>query len=196
MQTPGFRRVCWSRQAFPKSQRWIPAVGSFSLKNSFLGRYVFTVASVGIEPRSIQEHLHELEGPAEEEQAFYVIYPDSTSGDWRIQAVPLSSNSFESRKALPEPWRGLRDDDLSHVSGIPGGVFVHASGFIGGMNQSSRTHCSTSCDHREQDKGRCSSTGSSCCCHVKYYQSNCSSSATILSIYFIHPTKSWFVSFL
>lgn len=33
---------------------------------------------------------------------------------------------------LPEPWRGLRDEALSRLSGIPGCVFVHATGFIGG----------------------------------------------------------------
>jgi uncharacterized UPF0160 family protein len=37
-----------------------------------------------------------------------------------------------SRKALPEPWRGIRDDELSKLSGIAGCIFVHASGFIGG----------------------------------------------------------------
>lgn len=36
------------------------------------------------------------------------------------------------RLPLPEPWRGLRDEALDRVSGIPGCVFVHASGFIGG----------------------------------------------------------------
>ena len=40
--------------------------------------------------------------------------------------------SFESRKPLPEAWRGVRDDELSKLSGIDGCVFVHASGFIGG----------------------------------------------------------------
>jgi hypothetical protein len=29
-------------------------------------------------------------------------------------------------------WRGIRDTELSKVSGIPGCIFVHASGFIGG----------------------------------------------------------------
>lgn len=61
----------------------------------------------------------------------YVIYPDE-SGKWRIQAVPESPESFTSRKALPEQWRGVRDADLDKVTGIEGGVFVHASGFIGG----------------------------------------------------------------
>lgn len=66
------------------------------------------------------------------EQPFYVIYQDETGGNWRVQAVPISSGSFESRKALPESWRGVRDEDLSRVAGIEGCIFVHASGFIGG----------------------------------------------------------------
>ena len=68
----------------------------------------------------------------DERKPFYVVYPDETAGTWRVQAVPVSSDSFESRKALPEAWRGLRDEKLSEVSGIEGGIFVHASGFIGG----------------------------------------------------------------
>lgn len=62
----------------------------------------------------------------------YVLYPDETGGNWRIQAVPVSPDSFDSRKALPEQWRGLRDEKLSEVAEIDGGIFVHASGFIGG----------------------------------------------------------------
>lgn len=46
--------------------------------------------------------------------------------------MPITPESFESRKALPEVWRGLRDEALCETSGIEGGVFVHASGFIGG----------------------------------------------------------------
>lgn len=85
-----------------------------------------------------QEHLFELEADQnvpeiEANQAIYVVYPDETAGNWRIQAVPASPESFESRKALPEAWRGLRDEELSKVSGIDGGIFVHASGFIGGV---------------------------------------------------------------
>ena len=34
-------------------------------------------------------------------------------GSWRIQAVPVSPNSFDSRKKLPEAWCGLRDSVLS-----------------------------------------------------------------------------------
>ncbi|KAL9230205.1 hypothetical protein vseg_005588 [Gypsophila vaccaria] len=78
-------------------------------------------------------HLFELEeemksGPPVK----YVLYQDDRSKQWRVQAVAVSPDSFESRKPLPEQWRGLRDDDLSRETGIPGGVFVHMSGFIGG----------------------------------------------------------------
>ena len=44
----------------------------------------------------------------------------------------MSPESFASRKALPEAWRGIRDDELSKLSSIEGCIFVHASGFIGG----------------------------------------------------------------
>ncbi|RDB28969.1 hypothetical protein Hypma_015495, partial [Hypsizygus marmoreus] len=83
-----------------------------------------------------KEHLFELEADPSSNitpgEAIYVVYPDETAGNWRVQAVPASPESFESRKALPEQWRGLRDEELSTVSGIPGGIFIHASGFIGG----------------------------------------------------------------
>lgn len=80
-----------------------------------------------------KEHLHVLEKEAGAEgEVLYVLYEDDREKKWRIQAVGVAPGSFESRKALPTPWRGLRDAELSEVSGVPGGVFVHASGFIGG----------------------------------------------------------------
>ena len=62
----------------------------------------------------------------------YILYPDSTPPAYRIQAMPISVDSFNNRKPLPEAWRGRRDDELSAISGIPGCIFVHAAGFIGG----------------------------------------------------------------
>ncbi|KAJ3179021.1 hypothetical protein HDU85_004976 [Gaertneriomyces sp. JEL0708] len=82
-----------------------------------------------------KEHLHTLEnekGIPDEQKPVYVIYEDDIGKSWRVQAVAVAPDSFESRKALPEPWRGVRDQALSDLTGIPGGVFVHASGFIGG----------------------------------------------------------------
>ncbi|KAI0012281.1 metal-dependent protein hydrolase [Xylariaceae sp. FL0662B] len=83
-----------------------------------------------------KDHLYSLE---EQEggggkKVLYVLYPEKPvpGAKWRIQAVPVSKGSFQSRKALPEPWRGARDEELDALSGVPGGVFIHASGFIGG----------------------------------------------------------------
>ena len=46
--------------------------------------------------------------------------------------MTVSPDKFESRKPLPSLWRGLEHEKLSEVAGIPGCVFVHMSGFIGG----------------------------------------------------------------
>jgi len=59
----------------------------------------------------------------------FVLFPDQT-GPWRVQCVSKNEQSFENRKSLL--WKGLRDEDLSRASGIPGCIFVHATGFIGG----------------------------------------------------------------
>lgn len=72
--------------------------------------------------------------PSTPSQILYILYPESESpsAKWRIQCVPKSTDSFENRKSLPEAWRGIRDAELSKVSGVEGGIFVHAAGFIGG----------------------------------------------------------------
>mmetsp|Transcript_72232 Transcript_72232/g.209114 ORF Transcript_72232/g.209114 Transcript_72232/m.209114 type:complete len:365 (+) Transcript_72232:55-1149(+) len=81
-----------------------------------------------------QEHMFDLE---EEEEANrtplvkYVLFGDSRGG-WRVQAAPKARGSFENRKPLPKAWCGVRDQELSDLIKIPGCVFVHANGFIGG----------------------------------------------------------------
>ncbi|THU74321.1 hypothetical protein C4D60_Mb04t32130 [Musa balbisiana] len=78
-------------------------------------------------------HLFELEKELKIDPLIkYVIFQDERSKSWRVQAVAVSPDMFESRRPLPLPWRGLRDDELSEKSGIPGCVFVHMGGFIGG----------------------------------------------------------------
>lgn len=81
------------------------------------------------------DHMYTLEREQGiEGQILYVLFAeDGTAGSkWRIRAVSVSSDSFENRKGLPEAWRGVRDDELSRLSGIDGCIFVHAAGFIGG----------------------------------------------------------------
>ncbi|KAL8778116.1 MAG: hypothetical protein Q9213_007559 [Squamulea squamosa] len=86
------------------------------------------------EPTPWKDHLYNFESSSSTSKVLYVLYPESSTpgAKWRIQAVPVSKDSFESRKPLPEAWRGLRGEELSEKSGVEGCVFVHASGFIGG----------------------------------------------------------------
>lgn len=82
-----------------------------------------------------KDHLYMLEEEAGgASKVLFVLYPDkpSAAAKWRIQTVPVTKDSFESRMALPQEWRGLRDEDLCRVSRVPGCVFVHSAGFIGG----------------------------------------------------------------
>ncbi|XP_037107966.1 UPF0160 protein MYG1, mitochondrial [Syngnathus acus] len=79
-----------------------------------------------------KEHLFALEKELQVETPIkYVLYSDQ-NGHWRVQCVPAGLNTFQSRLPLLEEWRGIRDDELSKLSGIEGCIFVHASGFIGG----------------------------------------------------------------
>ena len=79
-----------------------------------------------------KDHLFEIEKDQSlNADILYVLYGDS-GGSWRIQAVPVEPTSFSSRKKLLEPYMGLRDENLSEAVGVPGCIFVHASGFIGG----------------------------------------------------------------
>lgn len=79
-----------------------------------------------------KDHLFEIERELGiEGEILYALFEDSGK-NWRIAAVPKAASSFESRKALPEQWRGLRDEALSEASGVEGCVFIHAAGFIGG----------------------------------------------------------------
>lgn len=82
-----------------------------------------------------KDHLYSLEDQNPEAgKPLYALYPEKPvpGAKWRIQCVPVSKDSFQSRKPLPEAWRGFRDEELSQIAGIEGGVFVHAAGFIGG----------------------------------------------------------------
>lgn len=61
----------------------------------------------------------------------FVVFPDPT-GSWRVQTIPLSMEGFKSRKDLPETWAGLRDLELSELTGVADAVFCHKGRFIAG----------------------------------------------------------------
>ncbi|VDM07654.1 unnamed protein product [Wuchereria bancrofti] len=76
----------------------------------------------------IEEQFH-----LKNDDIIYVIYEDNVNSQWRVQAIPVNERQpFENRLPLPEAWRGLRDAELTKVADIPGCIFVHPSGFIGG----------------------------------------------------------------
>eukprot|EP01104_Vermistella_antarctica_P018347 TRINITY_DN6755_c0_g1_i1.p1 TRINITY_DN6755_c0_g1~~TRINITY_DN6755_c0_g1_i1.p1 ORF type:complete len:414 (+),score=76.05 TRINITY_DN6755_c0_g1_i1:1140-2381(+) len=77
------------------------------------------------------DHLFNLEKEkGVEGNLLYVLF--ESSGQWRVRGMPSAPGSFSCRSPLPEAWRGVRDEDLTGVTGIDGSVFVHAAGFIGG----------------------------------------------------------------
>lgn len=115
-------------------EAWLPARAK--VKQALMGRgdvhpsgQVILLESGGL---PWKEHLYTLE---KEEgidgHVKFVLFTDQ-GGMWRIQAVTKEGTAFTNRLSLPEPWCGLRDEALVAASGVPGGKFVHANGFIGG----------------------------------------------------------------
>jgi uncharacterized UPF0160 family protein len=82
-----------------------------------------------------KEHLFMIEKELQlKPNIKFAIFPD-TKGDWRVQGVPVAPDSFVLRVPLLAEWGGLRDDALSKVNGLPGSIFVHTTGFIGGHKE-------------------------------------------------------------
>eukprot|EP00834_Sanchytrium_tribonematis_P005718 NODE_365_length_8707_cov_1.170423.p5 type:complete len:318 gc:universal NODE_365_length_8707_cov_1.170423:6076-5123(-) len=82
-----------------------------------------------------KSHVYELEEELLKtkkikQRPLFCVYPDKNT--WRVTCVSIKEGSFENRLSLPEKWRGLRESELDKASGVPGGTFVHASGFTGG----------------------------------------------------------------
>lgn len=137
LKASGLIGDCFLREVDYYAKAWLPArdlvVAAVEKRKEFDAQGRIMVLDT---PMPWKDHLFTIEGEQgikEEEKALYVLYPEGAGKpNWRIQCVPVSKDSFTSRKPLPEAWRGKRDEELSEVSGIPGGVFIHASGFIGG----------------------------------------------------------------
>lgn len=122
-----------------RANSWLPA--RHSVKQAYDDRLKYdSQGRILVLPEGMPwaDHLYTLE----KESAFpegvaphvlYVLFPeDKPEGKWRIRAVSKENGGFENRKDLPDAWKGVRDEQLDQISGIPGCVFVHAAGFIGG----------------------------------------------------------------
>jgi uncharacterized UPF0160 family protein len=59
----------------------------------------------------------------------FVLHP-GFDGSWRVVAIPPELGSFAQKCSLPESWAGLRDEELSTISGVDGAVFCHKNRFI------------------------------------------------------------------
>lgn len=80
------------------------------------------------------EHLLETPG---NESILYVLYPSDEK--WYSRTVPVSTESYESRKPFPAAWAGLRDEEFSEVAEIEDGVFCHHARFICGSQSREST---------------------------------------------------------
>ncbi|GAB7348167.1 hypothetical protein MBLNU459_g6179t1 [Dothideomycetes sp. NU459] len=122
-----------------KYHSWLPAravvKGAFNERTKYDDKGRIMVVPHRPEGVPWSDHLYALEKENNNEgNVLYVLFAENGESDskWRIRAVSRESGSFENRKDLPNAWKGVRDEELSNVSGVPGGVFVHAGGFIGG----------------------------------------------------------------
>ena len=58
----------------------------------------------------------------------FILFP-TISNTWQVLAIPPVENSFSQKKPFPEEWAGLRDDELSSVTG-EASIFCHKNRFI------------------------------------------------------------------
>lgn len=119
------------------AQEWLPARASVlkaytSRAAIHPSKQILVIPEASV-PWTSHLYTFEEENPAEP-LVLYALFPESADPDskWRIRAVSVGDGAFENRRDLPDAWKGLRDEELSNVAGIPGCVFVHAAGFIGG----------------------------------------------------------------
>ena len=137
LQASSLMGITFLRKLAYYHTKWLPALQDVTEAYQSRSTYhpskqILVFPSGGV---SWKDHLYSVESQhPESPKVLYVLYPESSQEDskWRIQCVPVALGSFESRRPLKQEWRGIRDEELSKISGIDGCVFVHASGFIGG----------------------------------------------------------------
>ncbi len=65
---------------------------------------------------------------AEAGHMLFVVNP--RGGDWTINGIKLSNDTFAQRADLPAAWAGLTDAALEDASGVKGAKFCHNARFI------------------------------------------------------------------
>lgn len=64
-------------------------------------------------------------------EPLFGIYPNKYK-DWQVVAIRKAMESFELRKKLPKNWAGLREEELTQVTGVPDAIFCHKDLFLAG----------------------------------------------------------------
>lgn len=58
----------------------------------------------------------------------FIMFP-SMHGKWQVSAIPPTIESFDQKRSFPIEWAGLRDSELTAVTGTPS-IFCHKNRFI------------------------------------------------------------------
>lgn len=69
---------------------------------------------------------------AEADHILFVVNP--RGGDWTLNGIKLSNDTFEQRADLPASWAGLSDAALEEACGVEGAKFCHNARFIAVAN--------------------------------------------------------------
>ena len=63
-------------------------------------------------------------------KVLFVISHSLSEDRYMLHTVPATTDTFDARADLPEPWAGLRDEELAAVTGVPDAKFCHNGRFI------------------------------------------------------------------
>lgn len=65
-------------------------------------------------------------------EPLYLVYPSGTTTSWKVEAIPKTPTTLESRKKFPETWCALFDNqkNLTEVTGVADTLFCHRGGFL------------------------------------------------------------------
>ncbi len=68
----------------------------------------------------------------EADEALFVLFPawPARNGEWVVQAIPASGESFTNRKNLPAAWGGKEGAELIDASGVADAIFCHTALFL------------------------------------------------------------------
>jgi len=69
------------------------------------------------------------EGLIEELSDIKFVICSYINNEWCVEAVPIKSGSFESKKLFPKKWADLNDEELAKVTGVNDAIFCHKHRF-------------------------------------------------------------------